>query len=329
MARKIRTSPLSETGNAVFDSQLDVLRPLFSKQGVQEIVAVRPREVRLELDGGRWETVNIPDLTLERWEKVLSLLATRQGQHFGPDQPRVSARLPGGHRLDAMVGRAVGEGISVAIRVHRQAKRSYEDFGCPPALIERLRAAAVNGDNVVLSGGTSSGKTSLVNAYIRDVPLHERVLFAEEVSELQVPHENKAGFLLDRNNKEATVSYADVFDHAMRARPDRLWLGELSIPNAYPALLFLNNGHKGFLTSAHANNCTAALETGFWFRLSMAGYTMDRSAVFEFLKRNIDLVVHVERLSGGRRRAVEFWEPSSGAQPVRLVGEGEWLNIGA
>jgi len=320
MSRKTRACPLEYTGDATLDHHLDVLRPFFSRQGLQEIVAVKEGEVRMELEGGRWETVKAPDLTLERWRQLALVLATRQRQTFGDHQPRVSARLPGNHRFEAMFGRSVGCGLSVAIRVKRRTKFDYADWRMPADLRERLVEAVQGGHNIIVSGGTSSGKTQLLNRMIQDIPAEERILYAEDTPELDVPHANSVPFLLSRNENEPVVTYGTVFDHAMRARPDRLLLGEVSIPNAFPSLLFLNNGHKGFLCSIHANNCTAALETAFWFRLSQAGHHMDQRALFQFLCENIDLVVQVHRTGKGRREAVEWWEPSSGRAPQQVEG---------
>lgn len=307
---------LPESGDAVVDTALDGIRDLFKQRHVEEIVAVRPGEVRIEAEG-RWATKKHARWSLDYWTNLSRVLANANGLTWDEENPRVSCRLPGGHRFEFFGGKSVKAGLSVAIRVKGQRRFTLADFGASPEQAAVLVEAMTRGDNVLISGGTSSGKTALANVLLESVPAHERVLIAEDTEELRVQVENTSSFLIDRHGGK--VTYANVFDHLMRARPDRVLLGELSVPNAFPALLFLNNGHKGFLATLHSNSVREALETAVWLRAGLDGHKIEQHIVTEFLARNVDLVIQVNRHSG-RRRITEIVRPAEAAGLSLLGG---------
>jgi type IV secretory pathway ATPase VirB11/archaellum biosynthesis ATPase len=315
---RVRDHGLPDSGDAIVDTQLVSLRPFFGRVGVQEIVAVRPGELRLEINGG-WQVESAPELTVAKWQRLASALAAWTNQSYVPEtQPLVSCRLPGGHRWESCIGPQVETGVGVSIRISRPAKFGPEDFGVSGELGELVRAAVERGDNILVAGGTSSGKTTLLNSMVQWIPVGERILAVEDAYELRIPHANQERLMVNRNDTSGALTYSRAFDHFMRSRPDRLALGELSIPNAFAALLFLDSGHKGFMATLHCNGAKHALDTAFWFRLSLAGMTMDKAALSAFLHENIDLVLYVSR-HNGRREVTEYFRPKLHRDPVVLA----------
>jgi len=296
---------LLETGNGVLDTALDRIRPLFKVKHLEDIVVNRAREVILYTRGGR--TIRTDKyLDLEYWLNLARVLANDAGLPWNGDTPRVSVQLPGGHRLEFLAGRCVKTGLSVAIRVKSGRRFQARDFGVTPDQEATLRALVADGGNIIISGGTGTGKTSFANWALTAVPLDDRVCIAEDVPELTVDNPNQQGFVVGRHG--GTMSYDDVFDHLMRARPDRVLLGELSIPNAFPCLNFLNTGHRGFLTTIHANSPREVLDVSIWMRCGWAGHNVDRTVVTEFLERNVGAIVQISN-HGGKRHVSEIYYP--------------------
>lgn len=330
------------TGDAVLDTALADIWRFVTKPKVMEISAVRPAELWLELDGRGYVRETVPSLTIEWWKYFLGVLATRQRQVFDDQNPYVDARLPGGHRLSAMLGGFVEEGVSASIRIFRPVAHTLEGFGATAEAVEDLaavgrtaaggrklsaepitagnlqdvlRAAARERLNILISGGTSSGKTSLANCLVKEVPESERVLVLEDVGELRLEHiPQRARFVVDRQGRGA-VTPGKVFDHFMRARPDRVWLGEVSLMNAQACILLWSTGHRGMLGTIHSDSCEDAIGTAFHDRLTMGGQTVDRDHLTAYLRRNIDLVVQVAKTPVGRR-LVEVWRPAIDEHPT-------------
>lgn len=312
---------LAASGDAVLDAALEPLSPYFRKRDLVELSANRPGEIGMEIAGKGYAFERVPWMSLRFWEGICHALANKAGHAFDPiEQPRVSTRLPGGHRFEAMMGKSVLSGLTVSIRVKRKAHASLEDFGVTGEAKAEIEAAIRRGANVIVSGGTSSGKTTLVNLLLPLIPTNCRVLTIEDTAELDVPHQNQVNHIISRNEANPRVGYAEVFDHAMRSRPDQILLGELSIPNAFPSLLLLNSGHRGFLCTMHADSASLALDEGFYQRVALSGHhEIGAEYLARYLRRTVDLVVQVSKVGGDRRQVVELWWPTKG-EPRCLFG---------
>ncbi len=310
---------LAPSGDAVLDAALEPLAGFFRRKDLVEISANRPGEIGLEVAGKGYSFERVSGMTLKFWEGICHALANKAGHAFDPqEQPRVSTRLPGGHRFEAMMGKSVLSGLAVSIRVKRRAHASLEDFGVAGDTRAAIEQAVRTGANLIISGGTSSGKTTLTNLLLPLIPSDRRVLTIEDTPELDVPHQNQVNHVISRNEANPRVGYGEVFDHAMRSRPDQILLGELSIPNAFPALLLLNSGHRGFICTMHADSAALALEEGFYQRVALSGHSeIDPDYLARYLRRTVDLVVQVSKVGGDRRRVTELWWPAQG-EPRRL-----------
>lgn len=291
-----------------------VLKPLsrfldasfIRERGLVELNCNAPCEIWLEYADSGYEKLCIPELTISYWDRLCNVLAATSGQIYSADYaPLVSTRLPQGHRFEAVVNRASETGISVSIRMKRDINLSFADFGLNEFDIVKIKKAVKDGSNIVISGGTSSGKTSFSNLLIESIPLEKRLFIIEDTRELNAPHSNKLSFVVARNEKEEAkiLGYDQVIDHAMRSRPDQVLLGEISIKNAHPCLLLLNTGHRGLLTTIHADSPEMVLEEGFAQRIELAGKVVDRSSLRDYLYSAIDLIIQIRKTPSGKRQA--------------------------
>lgn len=321
----------------VLDAKLEPLAGYLKRPNVEEISANEPGKIGLDVigKGTVWQTDS--RLTVRYWDELCHILANKGGATFDAErQPIVSTRLPGGHRFEAMLGKTVVEtGVSVSIRIKRNFRADLEAFGVAgdgAALMEQghkrassgaagpatipedvpkwLGDAVADGRNILISGGTSSGKTTLLNALVQFIPEARRVLCVEDTREVDLPHiKNKNFFVVSRNEANPNVGYAEVFDHMMRSHPHIIIAGELSIKNAYPSLLLMNSGHRGFMCTMHANSARMALEEGFYQRITLSGKPMIKRDLIEYLKSAIDLVIQCGVAPDGKRKVLELWEP--------------------
>lgn len=313
------------TVDAVLSAKLDPVAAFLKRRGLVELNANQPGRVWLEFPDGRRVEEKAPDLTGHYWRNLCHILANKEGVVFDPEtQPFVSVRLPGGHRFEAMISNFAETGLSISIRMFRDVETTLDDFGLQGEAKARVIAAVVAGSTIFVSGGTSAGKTRLLNTLIPFIPSEKRILTVEDTRELVVPHRDRNHFVPPRHSSgdtPAAVDYSKIIDHLMRSRPDIVIAGELSIRNTFPSLRLLNTGHKGFMCTVHANSARLALEEAIEFNCNLAGYRV--VDLGRYMRRTVDLVVQVSKVEGGKRRVVELWEPAAGGEPVKLYGSLE------
>ena len=158
--------------------------------------------------------------------------------------------------------------------------------------------------NILVSGGTSTGKTTFLNALIREIPAEERLILLEDAPELSVAHENQVGLLAARSELgEAQETANDLVAASLLMRPDRIILGEPRGPEAYAFLRAVNTGHPGSMTTVHADSAERAIEQIVLLVLQ-AGTQLTREDVHHYVSRTIDVFVQLSR-RGGRRQVEE------------------------
>lgn len=296
---------------AVLTTKLKPLEKLLTRPNLVELSAVREGEVALEIADQGYEFISVPELTLTYWTNLCYVLGNKKGEIFDPEkQPRMSTRLPGGHRFEAMVGKSVDSGLSVSIRIKRQVSVSFEDYGVSGSLKEELIEAVQEGQSILISGGTSSGKTTFLDLLIRHIPLHKRVLTVEDTRELEVPHHNQVSYVVNRNEKNPTIDWPQVIDHLMRSRPDIVIAGELSIANTFALISLLDTGHRGFMSTVHSNSCHLALEETIPTKVQLSN--RNSAGISDYLKKTVDWVIQLQKVQEGssfKRRVVEAWQP--------------------
>ncbi len=284
------------------------LEPYLKAQDLIECSVIQSGELRLEKAEEGFRSISTPELDLNYWENLCHVLANHWGLSFDRiTQPRLSVMLPGGHRFEAMLGANVESKLSISIRMRRHLKLSFEDYGLNLEKEQMIVSLIREGANILISGGTSSGKTTFMNVLIQSIPFDKRILVLEDTRELDLPHENRVHYVVSRNEKNPTLDYPQMVDHLMRSRPDIILMGELSIANAYPILRLLNSGHAGFMCTLHANSCDAALSWAIPQNISFSGH--EARGVKEFLYEAVDLVIQLHRNDFGQRQVSEMLFP--------------------
>jgi pilus assembly protein CpaF len=258
----------------------------------------------------------VPDLALdERNLKVaIKNIARTCGDEISDTQPILDARLEDGSRVAAMFPPCSVNGPTLTIRKFTR-RYSLEDLvaigSLTPDVADRLRVAVQEHRNILISGGTGTGKTTLLNALAATIPDHDRIVLIEETSEIMIDKPNLVRFEARRAQtplgQEAAlpaVTIADLLRATLRHRPDRILVGEVRGPEAFDLLQALNTGHLGSLSTIHANSAEQAL-TRFAHCVLTANVGLPHASTREAIAFAIHLVAHIAR-DGGRRRVTQL-----------------------
>lgn len=307
------------------DSFLAPLAPYLARADVTDIWINRPSEVWIESIGGGIERATEPALDTKLLERLAKQIAAHSSQGISRAQPLLAATLPDGARVQVAAPPATRDGYAFAIRRHVSASLSLADWEQADAFgevddtgsvlsdersfkalrgreaAERLRQAVKTRQNILVSGGTSTGKTTFLNSLLAEVPQDERLILIEDTAELQLAHENAVGLIAARGQlSEAEVSAEDLLIAALRMRPDRIILGELRGMEAFTFLRAVNTGHPGSMTTIHADTPQRAIEQ-LALLVLQAGSKLARDDVRHYVRETIDVFVQLERRGGKRR----------------------------
>lgn len=283
------------------------LARLLASSEVNDICINGPGEVWVDA-GGRWHRSGI-ELELDELNLIVERLLAHSGKRVDRLHPMADARLSDGSRINVAAAPAGRGGPLVTIRRFQPNGVRLDSFGSTDQL-ERVRSALADRSNIVVSGATGAGKTSLVGALMAELPEDERLVVIEDTSEL--PLTSDAVVRLEAQPKRADlnlgISMRDLVRNALRMRPDRIVIGEVRGAEALDLLLALNTGHRGSLATCHGAGCRAVLE-----RLALLAQLSGEAtaeAVGSLVRSGIDVVIHVER-DGGRRRIGEVLDVTS------------------
>lgn len=282
-------------------------------------------EVFLECHGEPMRRIKDPALSQEYFERLARMLSNSLEIKDFYKTPIIDTKLPGGHRLHMDIGAHVISGIAASVRVATTREFSLSDFNCDEQTSGLLQQAMAAGLNIVISGGTFSGKTQFTNALGKFIPPGLRLLVAEDVEELKLGHvENLVRYIVSRRDTSLHVTYQHIIDGMMRMRPDRIWVGEMSIQNTWGLLRLLNTGHSGLLTTIHADS-PADVFHAIERNIQLAG--ISTVGVREYFMGKIDMIVQIHRNPGTHVREVaEIYKrgdelrPSPTPFPTNLEG---------
>ena len=306
------------------------LLDLLERNGVSELSVNRPGEVWLEV-GDTMERHEIPRLTLDHLKQFARLAAQYTEQMISEERPLLSGTLPGGYRIQIVYPPAV-EPATIALSIRRQIIRdvALDDWAAPPPRAaqpkdqdtsdDRLRALHAEGrhvefvvaavqarKNLLISGGTSTGKTTFLNACLKQVPATERVITIEDAREVQPPHPNRLHLLASRGEQgRAKVTAQQLLEASLRLRPDRIILGEIRGTECVTYWSAINSGHPGSLTSIHADTPQLAFEKLVMLGMQ-AGLGFTRDHIVDYLRHTVDVVVQLRRDSVNRRFISDVW----------------------
>ena len=310
-----------------------ILRPLaywYEQDGIEEVAINHAGEVWLRLRGKRaypWAVYKDEKLSKEYLTDLLYIIANTYELPFDPIQgnPVVYATIPGEHRFSAICGRNVlydnddlTGGIALTIRVHAddvafglgdyglmQGEKLHKinplkDIQEPEDPYERLLLSIKRGDHILVSGATSTGKTTFLNNLLKILDINKRILTIEDTRELIVPHKNRVHITLSRTEQTNALTYAKVIDLVVRFTPDAIIGGEISTGNAGAIWELMGSGHDNCLATIHAENSEAAYQA-FTDRILHTYPTIDRKKTIEEMRQKLR-VVQINR--DGNLRAV-------------------------
>jgi pilus assembly protein CpaF len=240
----------------------------------------------------------------------LEVIANKFGKQLNADSPILSARLPDGSRLAAMVSPVVGPEPLLNIRKFCQRNFSFSDLVSLRTLTEdiadQLKAAVQNKLNVLISGATGTGKTTLLNTLASAIQDDERVFVIEDTAEIRIAKPHVVSTESQANTHRQEITFDQLLKAALRHRPDRIILGEIRGSEARTLLDAMNTGHRGTLTTIHASSAQGALRR--IASLAVRGlHQLRLDDTEQEVRDSVHIVVHMDR-QHGRRSVVEFVE---------------------
>lgn len=284
-----------------------VLQPLLDEPGVTDVVVNGPDSVHVDRGRGLEPAgVGFPDDAAVR--RLAQRLAAQAGRRLDDAAPWVDARLRDGTRLHAVLSPLARPGTSISLRVPARRTFRLEEIvaagGLHPAAAAILRRVVSARAAFVVSGGTGTGKTTLLGSLLALVPAEERIVLVEDAAELEPAHPHVVALEARPANVEGAglVTVRDLVRQALRMRPDRLVVGEVRGAEVVDLLAALNTGHEGGCGTIHANS--AADVPARFEALGVAG-GLARDAVHSQLAAGVDVVVHLRRGRDGLRRVDE------------------------
>jgi pilus assembly protein CpaF len=286
------------------------LEPLLADDTISEIMVNGPHDIWIEREGLLNKTaVHFNDESHLR--RIMNKMVAEVGRRVDESSPMVDARMPDGSRINAVIHPLSLSGPLMTIRKFGSERLTLDALvrlgTLSPETLELLRGCVEARLNILISGGTGTGKTTLLNALSSAIPDSERIVTIEDAAELRLLQRHV--LRLEHRPKniegEGEVTIRDLVRNALRMRPDRIVIGEVRGAEAIDMLQALNTGHDGSLTTLHANSprdALARVET----MVMMAGFDLPLRAIRQQIASALDLVIQLERLQDGSRRVVSI-----------------------
>jgi len=312
------------TSGVYLAAYLAPLQPWLERDDITDIWINRPGEAWFETTTGEIRREVAPDLTETALSRLARQIAAASHQGVNREQPLLSASLPDGARVQIVGPPATRGPLALAVRKHTLSDLSLAELGRTGAFAAAT-AGASGGDaelqalldageveaflrlavrlrkTIVLSGGTSSGKTTLLNALVKEIDRRERLILIEDAPEIRLEHENAVGLIAARGDAgEARVDSEDLLQAALRMRPDRILLGELRGREAFAFLRAVNTGHPGSITTLHADSPEGAVDQIALLAL-LGGVDLGWEALRTYIRQVVDVIVQLKRVDGTRR----------------------------
>jgi pilus assembly protein CpaF len=288
------------------------LEPLLQDDSVTEVMVNNYDQIFIER-AGKLERTNSTFVDNAHLLRIIDKIVSQVGRRVDEASPMVDARLPDGSRVNAIIPPLALRGPTLTIRKFSRDPYTMDDlinFGSLTPKAAQFIAAAVKGKlNVLISGGTGTGKTTLLNAMSAYVPGDERIVTIEDAAELQLQQEHVITLESRPPNIEGQgeVRIRELVRNALRMRPDRIIVGEVRGPETVDMLQAMNTGHEGSLTTIHANSPRDALSRLETLVLT-AGVDLPLRAIREQISSAFDLLIQITRLVDGSRRLTHITE---------------------
>ncbi|MFK7973321.1 MAG: P-type DNA transfer ATPase VirB11 [Rickettsiaceae bacterium] len=318
---------------AALETYLLPFKNIFAEDGVNELMINKPGEVWVEKRGDQRMEL-LPEIDIDHLLGLGRLVAQSTAQRISEEYPLLSATLPNGYRIQVVFPPAVEPNLAAfSIRkgstMHLTLDK-YEEMGafdntstqeivdlnndilCKYLQENRIKEFikhAVNcKKNIIISGGTSTGKTTFTNAALAEISSDERLITVEDAREVLLPnHKNRVHLLASKGGQgRAKVTTQDLIEACLRLRPDRIIVGELRGAEAFSFLRAINTGHPGSISTLHADTPTMALEQ-LKLMVMQAGLGMPPEEVRKYIAEVVDIVVQLKRGEGGKRYVSEVY----------------------
>jgi pilus assembly protein CpaF len=289
-----------------FELILPFLKPiehLILDDAISEVMVNGADRVFVEKDGFLQQ---VPGVSLGERSLMVAVknIARRLGDDISEEKPILDSRLPDGSRVAAVIPPCSLTGVILTIRKFNARHFEMDDLirtgALDHALANRLEDYVLSRKNILISGGTGSGKTTLAAGLGRFIPPDERLLLIEDTAEIQLPHLNHVRFEARREqNGLPPVSIRDLLKASLRHRPDRILLGEIRGGEAFDLLQLLNTGHSGTLSTIHANSARQGLSR-FTSCVLQSGIDLPYAAIKTNIADSLNVVIQLERRPGRR-----------------------------
>jgi pilus assembly protein CpaF len=291
---------------------LGPLEPLTADDSITDILVNNPHEVFVERRGCLQKT---PVLFADGQHllRIVQRLTAKVGRRVDESNPMVDARLPDGSRLNVTIPPLAIDGATISIRRFPRSPLTMDGLvergSLSRKMAEFLQAAVVGRVSMLISGGTGTGKTTLLNALAASVPHDERIVTVEDSAELRLghPHVVRMESRVANTEGAGSITLRDLVRNALRMRPDRLLVGEVRGDEAIDMLQAMNTGHEGSFTTIHANDAREAL-TRLELMIAMGGFELPLPVIRNYVASGIRMIVHLARWKGGARRIVRISE---------------------
>ncbi|ABD45167.1 P-type DNA transfer ATPase VirB11 [Ehrlichia chaffeensis str. Heartland] len=320
------------TSYAALDTYLEPLQSIFHEDGVNEVSINQECEVWIE-NRGNIRCESIPTLNLSHLKALGRLIAQATEQKISEENPLLSATLPNGYRIQIVFPPAC-EATTVVMSIRKPSAMQlslddYEKMGAfnqavtetqenntdnqlkellkQKKIKQFLEHAIINKKNIIISGGTSTGKTTFTNAALRSIPQNERLITVEDAREIVLSnHPNRVHLIASKGGQgRAKVSTQDLIEACLRLRPDRIIVGELRGSEAFSFLRAINTGHPGSISTLHADTPMMALEQ-LKLMVMQAGLGIPPDQIINYITNIVDIVIQLKRGSEGKRYVSEI-----------------------
>ncbi len=312
-----------------FELILPFLRPiqhLILDPDISEIMVNGPERIFIEKAG---YLQAVPDVKLTAASLMVAVknIARRLGDDISEAKPILDSRLPDGSRVAAVIPPCSIYGVALTIRKfnsHRFKMRDLIEVGTlTTALAAQFEEYVAQRKNILICGGTSSGKTTLANLLMEFIPDHERIVLIEDTAEIQIQKDNALRFEARREqNGLPAVTIRDLLKATLRHRPDRIIVGEIRGGEAFDLLQLLNTGHSGTLSTVHANSAAQGISR-FTTCVLQSGIEMPYRAIKTNIADSLNIIVHIERCPGyryvGEVMEVLGYDPETDRYDLRVV----------
>jgi len=314
-------------------SYLEPLEVLFQKDNLTEIMINKPMEAYFEISGEH-HFESIPDFTFKHLEGLAQLIAQSTSQKISPENPLLSATLPNGFRVQIVIPPACeSTNIIFAIRKPTTVQWSLDDYEKMGAfektitskpevdnetielmnmindhkIKDFIKSSILKKKNIIISGGTSTGKTTFTNALLSEIPKNERIITAEDAREINLSsHPNRVHLLASKGGQGVSkVTMQELIEACLRLRPDRIIVGELRGAEAYSFLRAINTGHPGSISTLHADTPLMAVEQ-LKLMVMQAGLQISADEIRQYILNVVDIIIQLKRAEGGRRYISEI-----------------------